>query len=76
MYPNGSFEICPVCYWESDNVQNTDPAYEGGANQISLLQAKANFVKFGAVHEKFSKYVRDPLPEEIPDNGSLPRPKE
>lgn len=27
----GSFEICPVCYWEDDDVQFLDPEYRGGA---------------------------------------------
>jgi hypothetical protein len=31
----GSYEICPVCFWEDDPVQNEDPSNAGGANQIS-----------------------------------------
>lgn len=34
------FEICPICGWEDDEVQNDDPDFEGGANQMSLNQAK------------------------------------
>jgi len=26
----GTFEICPICYWEDDNVQFEDPDYKGG----------------------------------------------
>ncbi len=29
--PYGSFDICAVCFWEDDNVQNEDPDYMGGA---------------------------------------------
>ncbi len=65
--PSGTFEICPVCYWEDDNVQNEDPAYEGGANGVSLLQAKENFTKCGAILECFTNYVRKPLSEEMPE---------
>lgn len=36
----GTFEICPVCYWEDDNIQNNDPTYDGGANGISLNIAR------------------------------------
>jgi hypothetical protein len=56
-----------VTLWEDDNVQNEDPNYEGGANGISLNQARKNFSKYGAVQKKFMKDVRKPLPEEIPD---------
>ena len=63
----GTFEICPVCYWEDDNVQNEYPNYEGGANGISLNQARKNFSKYGAVQEKFIKDVKKSLSEKISD---------
>ncbi|HEP9402485.1 hydrolase, partial [Pseudomonas aeruginosa] len=28
--PCGTYEICPVCYWEDDIAQNKDPDYDGG----------------------------------------------
>ena len=34
--PPGTFEICPVCWWEDDNVQFDDPSYRGGANTRQL----------------------------------------
>ncbi|KJH63956.1 CPCC family cysteine-rich protein [Acinetobacter calcoaceticus] len=64
--PDGSFEICPVCFWEDDNVQNDDPDYGGGANGISLNTAKHNFQLYGAVKQEVVAYVRKPLKEEIP----------
>ncbi|WP_145489884.1 CPCC family cysteine-rich protein [Yersinia rohdei] len=36
----GCYEICPVCGWEDDPVQSSDPEYEGGANKMSLNSAK------------------------------------
>ncbi|WP_420130666.1 CPCC family cysteine-rich protein [Longimicrobium sp.] len=39
----GSFDICPVCGWEDDRLQYADPDYRGGANEISLNQARAQF---------------------------------
>ncbi|MEJ5114436.1 CPCC family cysteine-rich protein [Erwinia billingiae] len=36
----GSYEICPVCDWEDDSIQNADPDYCGGANVMSLNEAK------------------------------------
>lgn len=64
--PPGTFQICPVCYWEDDPVQAADPMYEGGANGVSLNQARINFHGFGASIRQALKLVRDPLPEEIP----------
>lgn len=52
------FDICPVCFWQDDEVQNSDPDYAGGANQISLNQAKLNFQKFGACEQRFIKQVK------------------
>ena len=52
-----TFEICSVCYWENDPIQNEKPEYIGGANRISLNQAKNNYYKYGAIDEKFIEYV-------------------
>src|SRR5436305_8121773 len=46
--PPGTYEICPVCYWEDDPVQFDDPSYTGGANRVSLAQARQNFLDLGA----------------------------
>ena len=32
----GSYEICPICKWEDDLVQEKDPSFKGGANVLSL----------------------------------------
>lgn len=63
--PPGTFEICPVCFWEDDDVQFEDPSYAGGANSVSLNQARENFKLFGAVSKEFVNQVRKPLPQEI-----------
>jgi hypothetical protein len=34
------WNICPVCCWENDPVQRENPDYEGGANYMSLHQAR------------------------------------
>lgn len=39
----GEYEICPVCNWEDDPVQAEDPDYSGGANVLSLKQARHNW---------------------------------
>ena len=36
----GSYEICPVCGWEDDPLSRRDPAFTGGANKMSLEEAR------------------------------------
>lgn len=64
--PPGTYAICSVCFWEDDAIQFEDPSYSGGANQISLQEARENFRRFGAVAEGCINQVRPPHPEEIP----------
>jgi nitrogen fixation-related uncharacterized protein len=64
--PPGTFYICPVCFWEDDNVQYDDPDYKGGANEMSLNEAKASFRAIGAISPKKLKDVRPPKEDEIP----------
>jgi hypothetical protein len=62
--PPGTFQVCPVCYWEDDNTQFDDPTYSGGANENSLELARLNFLRCRASSPRFVGLVRDPLPEE------------
>ena len=62
--PPGTFAICPVCFWEDDEVQFKNPMSAGGANQVSLVEARKNFREFGAIAEEFREQVRAPTPEE------------
>lgn len=48
--PPGSYEICPVCWWEDDGLQLRWPRLIGGANKISLIGGQRNFAKTGALH--------------------------
>ena len=64
--PNtGEYDICPVCFWEDDVVQEDDPDLEGGANDLSLRECRENYRKFGACEERFKERVRKPYPDEI-----------
>jgi hypothetical protein len=54
----GSYEICHVCFWEDDPVQILDPWFRGGANQPSLAESQENYVRLGAMEERFLKNVR------------------
>jgi cold shock CspA family protein len=38
-----AYEICVVCGWEDDPVQSDDPAFRGGANTMSLDEARADW---------------------------------
>ena len=61
-----TFQLCFVCYWEDDGIQLLDEDYEGGANAISLRQARFNFQAYGAIDCKFITVVRRPLFYEQP----------
>ncbi len=63
--PSGSYDICPVCFWEDDPYQSENPDYEGGANRVSLNQCKVNFRRLGACEEEMMPYVRKPLDSEL-----------
>ena len=64
--PPGTFETCPVCFWEDDDVQFEDPDLAGGANELSLNESKSNFRLFGAIDKKSLGFVRKPLDSEYP----------
>lgn len=63
--PPGTFEICPVCFWEDDNVQFNDPDHEGGANVVSLNKARENYKRIGAISTYSLDHVRKPYKDEI-----------
>ena len=44
----GSFDICEVCGWANDSVQAAEPDFTGGANKMTLNQARANYAIYGA----------------------------
>lgn len=62
-------DICRVCFWEFDLVAQCNPDMAGGANRVSLNNAKENYNKFGATEQKFKDKVRPPLLEELPENN-------
>ncbi len=64
--PPGTYEICPVCGWEDDEVQFNDPAFSGGANSVSLNDAQSNYKDYGVCEKQLANTVRGPLESEIP----------
>lgn len=64
--PPGTFEICPVCCWEDDDVQFDDLFFRGGANDMSLSEARDSFTVIGAKSEEYVNTARKPLLDEVP----------
>jgi ferredoxin-thioredoxin reductase catalytic subunit len=63
--PDNTFQTCPVCFWEDDGIQLNDSDYKGGANEISLNEARKNFKKIGVIDLQFKKQVRPPKEDEL-----------
>jgi hypothetical protein len=66
----GRFFICPVCFWEDDEFHDNPDEPCGGPNyNLSVNQAKQNYQSFGACTKDVIEFVRNPLPEEIPNSA-------
>jgi pantoate--beta-alanine ligase len=69
---SGTYDICPVCFWEDDPVQLDDPDFAGGANRPSLREAQRIFDRIGAIEPRLKEDVRAPLPTEARDANWTP----
>lgn len=70
--PPGTYDVCPVCFWEDDRIQYADPDYEGGANVVSLRQAQRSFLEIGVSELRFKENVRTPQSGEERDPSWRP----
>lgn len=61
----GSYEICPVCFWEDDEsgLRCPDVAV-GGPNHVSLVEAQRNYLMYGAIEARWVDHVRPPTEQE------------
>lgn len=59
------YEICPVCFWERDSVQEKQPDFAGGSNIMSLNQARKNYAEYGACSQELMPFVREPVQGEL-----------
>jgi len=52
-----SFEICVICGWQDDDLQNYEKDFEGGANDLSFNQYKSVWLKHkeSIIHYEDSK---------------------
>lgn len=66
MDSDGHYDICPICFWEDDPIQKENK-YDIGANQIPLIEAQKNYIKYGACEERFVKSVRRPSLQDTRD---------
>ncbi len=64
--PTDTYEICSVCFWEDDPLQFRNHDYVGGANKMSLNEARENYKMFGAKGKESLSHVRPPKSDEIP----------
>jgi len=60
-----SDEICAVCDWQDDFVDNQDTDVLG-PNRVTLSTARANFARFGTSQERLLSRARPPRPDEGP----------
>jgi hypothetical protein len=67
----GSFDVCPVCYWEDDRTQLADPTSDVGANSVSLEDARRNFREHGAISPRYRLRVRPPKDHEVPGQSGV-----
>ncbi|CAN5520199.1 hypothetical protein BH09VER1_BH09VER1_51490 [soil metagenome] len=61
------FELCPVCWWEDDGQDdhNADEIHGGPNGNLSLAEARSNYLLCGAAHPRFLPKVRPHKPEEV-----------
>jgi hypothetical protein len=70
--PPGSYDICPICFWEDDVVQLHNPDLAGGANKVSLIEAQRNFSTLGAIEHRLLEHTRAPEPSDKKDPSWRP----
>lgn len=63
----GTYDICPICLWEDDDVQLRWPDFPGGANDPSLIDAQLNYIRLGASEARVLPYVRPATADDVRD---------
>lgn len=48
----GDYDICPQCHWENDSVQANDHNYAGGANALSVNEARIEYFALSGAYRE------------------------
>ena len=65
--PPGSWDICPICFWEDDLSQLRFAYMAGGANHLCLADAQRNYAEKGVAQPGMEQQVRRPTPDDLRD---------
>ena len=63
---NGTYDICPVCFWENDVFDPGEDQPSDENHGMTLAEGREAYKRLGAVREELLPYAREPLPEELP----------
>jgi hypothetical protein len=55
----GQYDICPVCFWEDSGQDLSQLDAHSGPNHLTLREARANFLRFGACDPSAKQSVLD-----------------
>ncbi|MGF7059040.1 CPCC family cysteine-rich protein [Brassicibacter mesophilus] len=58
--------ICPICFWEIDTFISSENEESDQNHGLTLVKAKQNLKKFGAVLPHLKKHCRQPIESEYP----------